>query len=125
MTPLLPLLMGAALAQDPVDAGLGILITQDGLANVNTLATSLPLDPLVVDDTSVRECYGLLCWTCLCPGLADPALLAFAPCNSARPCSALLCSALLCPALLPSSALLFLHSVVLLVSPRRKGYSYR
>lgn len=65
MTPLLPLLMGAALAQDPVDAGLGILITQDGLANVNTLATSLPLDPLVVDDTSVRECYGLLCWTCL------------------------------------------------------------
>jgi len=67
MIALWSLLVAPALAQDPapVDAGLGILITQDGLANVNTLATSLPLDNFLIDDTSVRECYGLLCWSCL------------------------------------------------------------
>ncbi len=57
--------LGAALAQDPVDDGLGILITQDGLENVDTLATALPIEPIPLDDTSVRECYALLCWTCL------------------------------------------------------------
>jgi hypothetical protein len=67
MFALLSLTLGTALAQDPdpVDAGLGILITQDGLQNLNTLATAIPIDSLIVDDMSVRECYGLLCWTCL------------------------------------------------------------
>jgi hypothetical protein len=67
MTALLTLCLGAAMALDPapVEAGLGILITQEGLANVDTLATAMPLEVIPLDDTSVRECFGWLCWTCL------------------------------------------------------------